>query len=43
MRDGTMHANPRADYGFSRGDLVAVIGDAAQLAAFEKIAEKNSE
>jgi len=38
MRDGKLHPNPNADYQFSVGDLVAVMGDFEQLAAFQAMA-----
>ena len=38
MRDGTFHPNPDAEHPFVAGDLVAVIGNPDQLAAFEALA-----
>jgi CPA2 family monovalent cation:H+ antiporter-2 len=34
---GRLIANPHADYRFAAGDLVAVLGDASQLAAFQAL------
>ncbi|MCS7039450.1 MAG: TrkA C-terminal domain-containing protein, partial [Anaerolineae bacterium] len=34
---GRLLANPHADYRFAAGDLVAVLGDASQLAAFQAL------
>ncbi|MBN1994146.1 MAG: cation:proton antiporter [Anaerolineae bacterium] len=38
MRDGTLQPNPNADYQFAVGDLVAVMGNFEQLAAFQTMA-----
>lgn len=38
MRNGKLQPNPNADYQFAVGDLVAVIGDFDQLAAFQAMA-----
>lgn len=38
MRHGRMRPNPNASYRFASGDLVAVMGDAQQLAAFQALA-----
>lgn len=38
MHNGKLHPNPNADYQFSVGDLVAVMGDFEQLAAFQAMA-----
>lgn len=38
MRDGKLHPNPNADYQFAVGDLVGVIGNFEQLAAFQSMA-----
>ena len=35
MRDGELYPNPEADYQFTIGDLVAVMGNSEQLAAFQ--------
>lgn len=34
LNNGVFHANPAADYQFSAGEMVAVLGNPAQLAAF---------
>lgn len=38
VRQGALHPNPDTGYRFASGDLVAVIGKAQQLAAFQKLA-----
>jgi CPA2 family monovalent cation:H+ antiporter-2 len=38
MRDGKLHPNPNADYQFAVADLVGVIGNFEQLAAFQAMA-----
>jgi CPA2 family monovalent cation:H+ antiporter-2 len=40
MRDGNLHPNPNAGYCFASGDLVAVMGDTPQLAAFDALAQQ---
>ncbi len=35
MHDGALHPNPMADYQFRAGDLIAVMGNAQQLADFQ--------
>ncbi len=37
MRNGDLQPNPGADYRFAGGDLVAVMGDAQQIAAFQTL------
>lgn len=37
MHRGRLVPNPHADYRFAAGDLVAVLGDASQLAAFQAL------
>jgi CPA2 family monovalent cation:H+ antiporter-2 len=37
MRDGELYPNPDADYQFSVGDLVAVMGNSEQLSAFQTL------
>jgi len=41
MRDGTLHSNPTADYQFSVGDLVGIIGNFEQLTTFQEMAGEN--
>jgi hypothetical protein len=38
MRHGTLHVNPETGYRFTPQDVVAVIGQAEQLAAFQAFA-----
>jgi CPA2 family monovalent cation:H+ antiporter-2 len=38
MHHGRLQPNPNASYRFASGDLVAVMGDAQQLAAFQALA-----
>jgi CPA2 family monovalent cation:H+ antiporter-2 len=38
IQDGKLHPNPNADYQFAVGDLVGVIGNFEQLAAFQAMA-----
>jgi len=38
MRDGELYPNPDADYQFTVGDLVAVMGNSEQLATFQALA-----
>lgn len=38
MQAGKLHANPKANYQFTVGDIVAVIGDMEHLAAFKALA-----
>jgi CPA2 family monovalent cation:H+ antiporter-2 len=37
MRDGNLHPNPNANYRFASGDLLAVMGNVQQLAAFQTL------
>ncbi|MEZ4600407.1 MAG: cation:proton antiporter [Syntrophotaleaceae bacterium] len=37
LRDGAFHANPAPDFRFASGDLVAIIGNAPQRAAFDQM------
>ena len=39
MRNGKLHPNPDADYQFSVGDFVAVMGNSEQLVAFQALAK----
>jgi CPA2 family monovalent cation:H+ antiporter-2 len=39
MRNGNLHPNPNANYRFASGDLLAVMGDAQQLAAFQVLVQ----
>jgi K+/H+ antiporter YhaU regulatory subunit KhtT len=39
MRAGELHPNPDAGYRFDPGDMVAVMGNAEQLEAFEAMAQ----
>ncbi len=39
MRSSTLHPNPLPEFSFALGDIVAVIGDAGQLSAFEAMAD----
>ena len=39
MRNGNLHPNPNANYRFASGDLLAVMGDAQQLAAFQALVQ----
>jgi CPA2 family monovalent cation:H+ antiporter-2 len=43
MRNGNFHANPNANYRFSSGDLLAVMGDAQQFAAFQSFVQQEAE
>jgi K+/H+ antiporter YhaU regulatory subunit KhtT len=38
IQDGKLHPNPNADYQFAVGDLVGVIGNFEQIAAFQAMA-----
>lgn len=38
LREGELYANPERNYRFSKGDLVAVMGNIEQLAAFQTLA-----
>lgn len=40
MRDGNLHTNPEPSYRLGAGDLVAVMGDAEQLASFRELARE---
>jgi CPA2 family monovalent cation:H+ antiporter-2 len=40
MRDGNLHPNPNATCRFVVGDLLAVMGNAQQLAAFQTMAQQ---
>jgi len=40
MRDGSLHPNPDANFRFAAGDLLAVMGDAQQLTAFQTWVEQ---
>jgi CPA2 family monovalent cation:H+ antiporter-2 len=42
MHAGILQTNPHADYCFVGGDLVAVMGNAEQFTAFQKLANPNS-
>ncbi len=42
MRNGNFHPNPDGSYRFASGDLVAVMGDAQQLAAFQTLAQEET-
>ncbi|WP_462268385.1 cation:proton antiporter domain-containing protein [Desulfobacter sp.] len=37
MHDGALHPNPNADFQFNAGDLIAVMGNAQQLADFQTL------
>lgn len=39
IREGKLHPNPDPDFSFEKGDLVAVMGDANQLEAFQNLVE----
>ncbi|MGH7885585.1 MAG: cation:proton antiporter [Thermodesulfobacteriota bacterium] len=39
MRNEKLHPNPEAGFCFSSGDMIAVMGDAGQLEAFNKLAQ----
>ncbi len=41
MRNGILHPNPEASYLFANGDLVAVMCDTQQLAAFNTLVEQD--
>jgi len=43
MRHGTLHVNPETSYRFTSQDVVAVIGQAEQLAAFQTFAGRTPE
>lgn len=42
MRENRLHPNPQADYRFASGDLIAVMGDARQLEAFQTLTQEQS-
>jgi CPA2 family monovalent cation:H+ antiporter-2 len=42
MRNGNLHPNPNANYRFASGDLLAVMGDAQQLAAFQAFVQQET-
>jgi len=40
IRDKVFHSNPKADYFFQEGDLVAVVGNHQERSAFRKLSEE---